>query len=110
MSAGGTNTRAGMVDSWRCSCSRFFWTWSSCFAAMVALRFLVTMTSIDPDGARLVALRARQEQRQDAVAVLRLDGVGVDLHRHGERAVELAGAALAPVHAHAFRIRDGLAA
>jgi|SRR6185437_14866744 len=58
------------------------------------------------DRLRLVALRSSKEQRQDAVAALRFDAVGVDLDRHGQRPVEGTRRALATMKAHRVRILD----
>src|SRR5688572_25185761 len=87
MSAVGTNDRAGIVDSCFFSISRFCWTCSS-WGDMIKPP---QTCSIDGNGARLVAFRSRNQQRQHAVAILGLDGVGIDLHGNGERAVETSG-------------------
>src|SRR5689334_15224109 len=72
--------------------SFFSWACSSCTK-------VASLCSVDRDAARLVALGARQVERQQAVAILRLDAVGVDLDRERDGAIELAAAALAAMHA-----------
>src|SRR5262245_29974084 len=77
MSVVGTNTREGTVDSCFFSTSRFCCTCSSCGDMYTSIT-----RSVDGNAARLVGLGPRDEEREDAVAVLGLDGVGIDLHRH----------------------------
>src|ERR1700722_11985267 len=62
------------------------------------------MFSTDGYGPRLVALGPREVQGQDAVAIFRLDAVGLQIHRKRNRAVELACNAFAAMHADALRI------
>src|ERR1043166_9017524 len=65
-------------------------------------------TLLDLDRARLLALRAWNEQREYAVAVFRLDAIRLNLDWDGEGAIEDARHALAPVHARAFAVVDRL--
>jgi hypothetical protein len=60
------------------------------------------------DRPRLVAFGAGEIERENAVAVFRLDAVGVDLDRDRDGAVELPGRPLAPVQARLVAVLDGL--
>src|SRR5579883_844396 len=64
----------------------------------------------NPDGPGLVVLGARQEQGEDAVAILGLHALGIDLHRQGNRAVEAAGRALGAMEAALLAVIDRLGA
>src|SRR3954471_22820841 len=61
------------------------------------------------DRARLVALPAWQVQRQDAIAVFRLDIVGIDIDRQRHSAVEPSRKALAAAHRRFVAVLDTLA-
>src|SRR5512132_1302913 len=109
MSAVGKNTRAGTVDSSLFSSSRFCCTCSSCLVGMTVLPMsLMAGWSLDLDAVRLVAVGSRQEQREEPIAIFRLDAIRIDLDGKRERAIELAGHALAPMDAHVVRIIDAL--
>src|ERR1700747_3843057 len=112
MAAGGKNTRAGIVGSSSFfSSSRFCCTCSSCLVGMTMLPMsLMAGSSLEFDAARLVALGSRQEQREEPIAIFRLDAIRIDLEGGGERAIEVARHALAPMDAHVVRIIDALLA
>ena len=65
-----------------------------------AFRFGSLLISPSPDryGLGLRALGLRQEEREDAVAIFRLDAVRIDLDRQGQRPIEPAGEPLPAVH------------
>jgi hypothetical protein len=69
---------------------------------------LMAGSSLEFDAARLVALGSRQEQREEPIAIFRLDAIRIDLDGEGERAIEFAGDALAPMDAHVVRIIHAL--
>src|ERR1700740_601783 len=60
--------------------------------------------SADGDCSCLVALGPWQEQCQNALAIFRLDALGLQPDWKGNRAVELPGDAFAAVHADAVRV------
>jgi hypothetical protein len=62
------------------------------------------MFSADGYGPRLVALGPREVQVQDAVAIFRLDAVGLQIHRQRDRAVEFACNAFSTMHADAVGV------
>ena len=62
------------------------------------------MALVDGDQARLVALGAGDQERKNAIAVLGLDGFGIDLHRHGQGAIERPEQPFAAMQAYLFRI------
>src|SRR5579862_6863332 len=62
------------------------------------------------DGARFVLLRARQEYRQHAVAILGLDFVGIDLDWQVQRPTKAAGGSFAAVNTDPITVSDRLGA
>src|ERR1700722_18591063 len=98
-----------MVFSSFATSSFFSRTLNSCFSTMV-VPFLAlgcaAFISCDLDRLRLVALGARQEQSQDAVAVFGLDAVRVDLDGHCHGPVEATGASLAAMQRRLLRIAN----
>src|ERR1700730_17100868 len=95
MSVVGKNRRTGAVDSSFFWSSRFSCTCSSCPLTMVASSSKLG----NLNRARLVAFGARNEERQNPVAVLGLDPVGVDADGKSNRAIKRARDALAAVQA-----------
>src|SRR5205814_1755649 len=71
---------------------------------------LMSRFSLDLDAVRLVALGSGQEQGEQAVAVLGLDAIRIDLDRQRQRPIELAGDAFPAMHAHAVGVVDALPA
>src|SRR6202035_2512215 len=63
--------------------------------------------SADLDGTRPVTLGPRQVERQNAVAIFRLDTLWIERDGKRQGAVERAKCALAPVHTGASGIGDG---
>src|SRR5437660_2071511 len=100
MSAVGKNTRAGIVDSSSFSSSRVCGTCRSCLVGMTMLPMsLMESSSFEFDTARLIALGSRQEQREKPIAIFRPDAIRIDLDGEGQRAIEFARHALAPMDA-----------
>src|SRR5271165_1068189 len=97
-----------MVFSSFATSSFFSRTLNSCFSTMVVpfLALGCAVISCHLDRLRLVALGARQEQSQDAVAVFGLDAIRVDLDGHCHRPVEPAGKTLAAMQRRLLRIAD----
>src|SRR5574337_471433 len=100
MSAAGTKYRPGIVFSSLAATSFFSRTAISLPSVIVAPFlfgcFPIFLAHLDRSG--LVTLGARQEEREDSIAVLRLDAVGVDLDRHRHRAIEPPREPLAAMH------------
>src|ERR1700722_3638977 len=97
-----------MVFSSFATSSFFSRTLNSCFSTMVVpfLALGCAVISCHLDRLRLVALGARQEQSQDAVAVFGLDAVRVDLDGHCHGPVEATGESLAAMQRRLLRVGD----
>jgi hypothetical protein len=65
---------------------------------------------LDLDRARLVALGAPDEKQQQAIPVLGLDAIRIDLHGNGESSIEHPSEPFPAVRARLFGIREGLLA
>src|ERR1051326_4763079 len=112
MSVLGTKWRPGTVFSsfetssfFSCTsraCDRAIWSSFSCVAGCAR--------SADRNRFRFVALGARQVERKYAVAAFGADAFGIDLDRHGNGPVEVAGHAFAPVQAGPLAILYGFGA